>query len=263
MVWLCTLLASCASGKGAAQAPRPGRATGQPDLEGPAWELERYRGASQAMVAAASGPVASLVFRPGGELSGTTGCNSFGGSYTAQGGALHISLGPMTQMACADPALTAQEAAVMQLLPTVTGYTVSGTTLTLTESPGRSLLVYTAGAATLAGTSFDVTGVNNGRGAVETTALTRALTARFLADGSFQAFGGCNELTGTYRTSGAAGLAIGPLTSTHKACTEEVDALEAAYVAALGRVSTYELVGGRLTLRDPGGATQVTATVAH
>jgi heat shock protein HslJ len=213
------------------------------------------------MVPAAKGAVASLVFRPGGDLSGTTGCNSFGGSYTVQGAALHISLGPMTQMACLDPASTAQETALVQLLPTVRGHAVTGTALALTGAGGSSLLVYAAGAATLVGLSFGVTGVNNGRGAVETSALTAALTARFVADGSFQAFGGCNELTGTYRTSGAAGIEIGPLTSTHKACTEEVDALEAAYVAALGRVSSYDLVGGRLTLRDREGATQVTAAV--
>jgi heat shock protein HslJ len=213
-------------------------------------------------VPAVEAVTASLSFAPVGQLSGTTGCNSFAGSYTARGSTLKVTLGAMTTKACADPAEAAQEAALTTLLPTVSTYSLAGTELTLAGGDGASLLVYTANASGLEGSSWTITGVNNGRGAVESTTLTEGLTASFSPDGSFHAFGGCNQLTGSYATTGSTAIAIGPLTSTHKTCSAEVDDLEMEYITALGKVATFEITGTALTLRDRGGAAQVTARAA-
>jgi len=205
---------------------------------------------------------AALTFSSAGALSGTTGCNSFSGTYTAADSQLTIELGPMTQAACIDAATQAQETAITRLLPATASYALVATSLTLKDHDGASLLEYTAAASDLRGSSWSVTGVNNGRGGVESTALTEALTATFGQDGSFQAFGGCNQLVGMFMTSGNNGVKIGPLMSTRKACGDAVDQLEAQYNAALANVVTWETNGQTLTLRDAQGVTQVTAAQA-
>src|SRR5688572_4750269 len=87
------------------------------DLAGTKWLLSSY-------VAAA---VAALDFgADGSTLSGTTGCNGFGGTYSQDGSTLSIELGPMTLVACTDDATTAQERAIVDGLPRVASFTASG-----------------------------------------------------------------------------------------------------------------------------------------
>jgi putative lipoprotein len=159
-------------------------------------------------------------------------------------------------MAC-DADLTAQEAALTRLLPTVTGFRGPPSALALT-GPGDSVLAsYTPGISSLEGTSWTVTGVNNGRGGVEATTLTEKLSATFGPDGAFSGVA-CNNMAGTYQVTGTDGLTISKLAATMMACTPEMNALESQYTAALGQVSTYTISGDTLTLRDSGGATQIT-----
>ncbi len=169
----------------------------------------------------------------------------------------------MTLRACADPAAMAQETAIVQQLPTVSSYTTTGGVLTLTGTNGSPLFIYAMSNNTLPGTSWQVTGVNNGRGGVESTALTEQLTATFGSDGTFTAFGGCNQLAGRYTTTGTSGLAVGPLSGTDKSCSSDVDQLEHEYSTALAQVASYDIINGTLTMRDRQGSTQVTAIAAH
>src|SRR4051794_32968689 len=60
-----------------------------PPLPGTNWNLASYLRAS-GMTTAAPGSPATLRFDDGGKLSGSTGCNSFNGSYTTNGNSLHI-----------------------------------------------------------------------------------------------------------------------------------------------------------------------------
>jgi len=211
------------------------------------------------MVPAAKTSGPSLAFATLGKLSGSTGCNSFSGNYKTSGSKMTITLGPMTQIACADRTLSAQESAIIDQLPTVATYTINSDVLTLTDISHAELFTYKAAANTLAGTAWDITGVNNGKGAVEASNLTEKLTASFAANDMFSGFGGCNQLNGPYQLTGPQGLSIGPLTSTLKTCGSAVDQLEAEYKAALGHVSRYELKAGTLTLRDDNNTTQITA----
>lgn len=231
-------------------------------LSGTAWTLASYQGPAGKAVPAAPKANATLAFDANGGLGGSTGCNQFRGTYTLDAQALAIQLGPMTQMACPGAVLTAQETAVVQLLPQVNGFSATADTLTLTGAGGAELLTYAAGLTGLEGTSWTATGVNNGTGGVETTALIESLTATFAADGAFSGFGGCNTVSGTYQTSGGSGLTITGLTSTKKACAADVDTLESQYIAALGRVTSYAISGNALTLRADDGAIQASYTLA-
>jgi heat shock protein HslJ len=247
-------LAGCSSGSssGGTSTTPPGGG-----LTGTTWKLTSYRAATGSAVAAVPDATADLAFQAHGVLAGSTGCNSFGGSYTTSGTALTIVPGPMTLIGCPD-ALAAQEAALVALFPKVIGYSLASDRLALTGVGATTLLTYAAGPAGLTGTSWIATGVHNGQSGLEATGATSDLTATFAADGVFHGFGGCNTLSGRYTTTGSGGLTITDVASTLKACTPEVTALEQRYTAALAHVTAYALSGGRLTLRDRGGQTQVT-----
>ena len=231
-------------------------------VEGTAWDLESYQGPNGGPVPPAASAPAHLAFGARAQLAGTGGCNSFGGTYTVDGTKLTITIGATTRMACS-PVIMVQELAVTRHLGNVAGFTRDDTKLELRDGSGSVLLTYAAGVNALPGTSWKATGVNNGRGAVETTAATEALTLSFGTDGAFSGFGGCNQLTGPYETTGGNGVSIGPLASTRKACGDAIDALEQQYAAALGNVARFEIRGDTLTLRDASGSTQVTATKAR
>jgi heat shock protein HslJ len=226
-------------------------------LVGTTWTLTTYR-ANGGMKAASTAAVASLSFAALGKLTGSTGCNSFGGTYTATASALTISLANHTLIAC-PPSLAPQEQAILNQLPSVANYTTTANALTLTDNNKTELFSYAAASTGIKDSVWKVTGVNNGNGAVNTTALTEKLTASFDAGGQFAGFGGCNRLSGPYKLSGNNGLTIGPLVSTLIGCQGDVGELETEYTTALGRVASYEISGTTLTLRDKNGATQVTA----
>lgn len=231
-------------------------------LEGTAWQLDTYRGASGTTAAAVPGASAALAFPDATRLTGSTGCNRFAGTYTQHGSSLSIALGQTTLVGCVGT-LASQDAAVRTLLPEVTRVQISAGRLILGGAGTGDLLTYAAGLARLEGTSWVATGVNNGADAVVTTALTDHLTASFRPDGIFSGFGGCNTIAAAYATSPPHALRITHLATTAMACAADVDALENDYVAALGRVTNYEISGDELTLRDGGGAIQAAYRLAR
>jgi heat shock protein HslJ len=267
-VALMTACSGSGSDSGSSPPPSPVGATGTAPgsaaggLEGTAWDLATWRGPGGAPVPAVPGASAHLAFGARGQLAGSGGCNTFGGTWTADGDRLTLTIGATTRKACPPP-LTAQEAAVLEALGRVASYRRTDPTLSLRDGGGDQLLSYNPGVTELPGTAWKVTGVNNGRGAVETSAATEALTMAFAADGNFNGFGGCNQLSGPYGTSGRDGVTIGPLTATGKVCGEPADAVEQQFTAALGRAAAFEVRGDDLTLRDPAGAIQVSATIAR
>ena len=107
-----------------------------PELEGRTWRLASVNGQP-----VAPGSAATISFSAG-KVGGSTGVNQFGGSYRAGGGSLTLSDLASTLMASADPALNAQEQAVLGVLQGQLTYRVSGTQLELSSTGGT--LVYTA-----------------------------------------------------------------------------------------------------------------------
>ena len=251
------LLSACASGEGGAPA-----ATGAsvPELAGTTWNLATYAGADGAQTPAVTEPsVGTVTFLTGGELAGSTGCNRFTGTYEQSGADLSITTGAMTEMACLGP-VGEQETAVIAALAKVATAEVASDNLVLKDAQGAELLTYAPGLAGLEGTSWTATGINNGKEAVVSDATTSAITAEFGTDNVLSGFGGCNSYTSTWTTTQPDGLTIGPLGSTLKLCEQEVQDTENQYFAAVAKVTTYQLEGNQLTLRDADGATQVTYT---
>ena len=80
-------------------------------------------------------------------------------------------------------------------------------------------------------------------------------TITFESNGTYNAQADCNNLSGTYTTTGTGGLSIelGPMTMA--ACPE--DSLSDQYVAALGNAETYAIEESQLTITDATGGTLV------
>jgi putative lipoprotein len=66
-------------------------------------------------------------------VTGSSGCNGFGGKYIVEGDQITFSEIVSTLMAC-DDARMAQEAAVLAVLSDTATYTIDGSTLTLTNN---------------------------------------------------------------------------------------------------------------------------------
>jgi heat shock protein HslJ len=254
-----TVLAACATGDGAAPAASSPSA---PDLAGTSWNLTSYADAQGAQAPAVTGPsVGTLTFLAGGTIAGSTGCNRFTGTYEQAGAGLTITTGAITEMACPGPA-GEQETAVLAAFGKVAAAEASSDSLVLKDSQGAELLIYAAGLAGLEGTSWTATGINNGKQAVVSDAITPTITATFDSDDVLSGFGGCNSYTSTWTTTDPDGLTIGPIGSTLKACEQDLMDTEQQYFAALGNVATYQLEGNQLTLRDAEGAVQVSFVLA-
>ncbi len=228
-------------------------------LMGTSWTLAS-RGVDGDDVAAVG--TSTLEFGADGTtLTGSTGCNQFSGTYTQTDSDLTVSLGPMTLAACVDPAAADQEAAIVASLPEVASFTAEGQ-LVLLDGDDAALLTYDEGLSTVEGTSWTATGINNGRGGLESTVATETVTAAFGADGALSGFAGCNDYTASYALSGDDTISITGIATTRKACADDAMTLETQYVAALGAATTYAISGDALTLRDGDGAMQVTYVLA-
>jgi heat shock protein HslJ len=97
-----------------------------------AWKLTAY-GPVNAPAAAVEEAEAGLTFNEDGTVTGNSGCNGLGGTYTVEGDQVTFSEIVSTLMACEDPRM-AQEAAVHQVLTDTATYKIEGNTLTLTNN---------------------------------------------------------------------------------------------------------------------------------
>ena len=104
------------------------------------WKLISY-GSLTDPTPAAPNVETSLTFGTDGKLSGSVGCNSFGGDYKVDGNTITFGALASTEMACAEP-LMQQESAVFNLLSNSAAFQVDGNTLTITSTDGISVVVF-------------------------------------------------------------------------------------------------------------------------
>ncbi len=111
-------------------------------LTGTAW-TGLFFNDGDALVSALADSGFTATFADDGTVSGSSGCNTFSGSYTVDGDTM--SFGPLasTQMACAEEVMT-QEAAVLGALDRVTSFAIQGDELTLLDDQGNVQVSYRA-----------------------------------------------------------------------------------------------------------------------
>jgi len=233
-----TTLAPSTSGTGAgAAAP----------LEGSTWTL-----AADSPLGVPLGDVVVTAVFDAGTLNGESGCNTYTTSYEASEGTMTVAPEiAVTAMACPEPQMAVEDE-YLERLPRAASYTIDGSTLTLADADGETLLVYgtTAGAEGILG-AWNLTSYYTGD-AVSSVSGDVTLTAEFTADG-VSGNGGCNQFNGPYTVDGQS-ITIGPLASTRAACPDEaLQQQETDYFAALELATTFQVTGDRLDLFRDGG----------
>ena len=78
---------------------------------------------------------------------------------------------------------------------------------------------------------------------------TDAVPSATFTDDTVGGSTGCNRFTASYTVDGDA-MEIGEIASTRMACPPPADAIERAYLAALGRVAAWHIDGSELVLAD-------------
>jgi heat shock protein HslJ len=111
-------------------------------IEGTTWSLDWYKAADGTMTSVlATTPVTALF--ENGNLTGSSGCNSYFGSYTLEG-MNGIAIGPLgsTLMFCGESGVMEQETTYLTLLQSAVSYDVSGAELILSDTTGMPILEY-------------------------------------------------------------------------------------------------------------------------
>ena len=227
-------------------------------LEGVTWALTSFvvNGEKQAVP---EGVTVDATFQAADStVSGSGGCNRYFGSYTVDGASLTIGQLGSTEMACQGPG-SEIESIYLAALPLVRSFTATTEALTLFDESGAAILEYAvAQPAELGGVTWHATGINNGRGGVESVVAGTDPTATFdTTAGTVSGDAGCNQYNGSVAIDGAA-ITIGPLMSTKMACADDAaTAQEGSFFVALEAATTFEVRGTTLELRDDTGALQV------
>lgn len=230
---------------------------GLTSLAGTAWKLATLNGQP-----ALTNVSATLAFGQQGTVAGNDGCNNFSGTYKIDGSQLTIKLGASTMMACAD-AVMKQATAFTTALTKTASFNVSGSTLTLKDSSGKELATLnTLQPASLSGTPWQATGINNGKGAVVGTATSSKTTALFGTDMKLSGNTGCNSYNTTYKTTSNTITIDTPIATTRMACEQALMDQEQQYLAALAKAAVFVVTESKLELRDASGALQVSYQIA-
>ncbi|MBK9063966.1 MAG: META domain-containing protein [Acidobacteria bacterium] len=230
----------------------PAAAADAPGLKG-SWVLSGLAG--QTLV---TGSTVTLRF-DGTRALGSDGCNRYTAPYTASAGALKV--GPSaasTRKACPQD-LMDQASAFLGALTRANAYRVESGRLQLTAD-GAVLATFAPQPRSLAGTSWRVTGYDNGKQVFTSVLAGSNLTMEFSADGKAAGSAGCNPYSVPYKAEGEK-LSLGPAVTTRKMCAEpeRVMEQEQLFLRALETVASARVEGDRLELRTADGALAVTA----
>ena len=107
----------------------------QSDLSGTGWTLINFRGGSLLE------NTAMTAFFEDGNVTGSTSCNHYFGSYTIQGKQIQIEDLGWTEMACMNPeGIMDQEFQIMNLLSQADSYSIQGDTLQVNTENGELLI---------------------------------------------------------------------------------------------------------------------------
>ena len=204
----------------------------------------------------------------GGQLlaGGTAACNSYGGRLQAGDGSWSLEELSWTEMGCDEPRMAA-EAAYLDALLAVDGWSVDGDTLTLTGTDVTLTFTRLAEVeqAALTGTTWVLDGLLSGRGedtSVSSVAVdVEPAELRLEADGTFTLFTGCRDFAGAWTTSGDE-LALpswGQATDSRGVtpdgdldCSDSAEAQERTVLEVVEGGAMPVVEGDRLTLRQGG-----------
>jgi heat shock protein HslJ len=247
-------VSACSSDEGSA--PEPDTSTTSPaeptGIEGD-WVLKSFGAPGQQTDAPM--PHATITFDSDESFHGTTPCNAMAGSWTKDGDQITLEFGPMTLVACADPAGQAQEAAITAGFPSISTSAVSDDTLTL--SGGATSFTFTQQPKELVGRHL-LTGVSDGRGAIVSDETIANFTLEFADDGYVRWDHGCGAQGASYHATAGGSLSFDMFGGETRACSGANLTIQQQLKAALMAAASWERDETATTLRDSSGTTQLT-----
>jgi len=185
-----------------------------------------------------------------GKVSGSGGCNSYSGTYTTKGSSMTISGVASTSAACAAPVMAAEQAYLAALGRTAS-YKAGDRALVLQGSDGAALLTYEASGGDAYQGSWNVVSFHSGSAITSVDTGTRIHVV--MAKNAMTGNGGCNDFNASVKVDGSK-ITIGPVSSSKKACSPEIDQQEQAFFAALAESVEWAATGTTLDLlRADGG----------
>ncbi|MDD1655599.1 MAG: META domain-containing protein, partial [Methanomicrobiales archaeon] len=210
-----------------------------------AWVLRSMTSAGTP-VALVPGTTITATFTQAGLLSGSDGCNQYSGSYSLSGSQIQVSPTMASTMMACEPSVMDQAQAYTRILVGQSTWMVSGDQLTIQDAAtGKNVLVYgkqlppttTMAPAPSPVGSWDLTAmtvVKEGSSVVQNPSGT--IYAIFEQDGTVSGFGGCNQFSGVYTTTGSS-IAVKDVITTLMSCGNVLDTQENAFLMILGDVT--------------------------
>ncbi len=228
-------------------------------ITGVTWYLVAFNSGTGSL-SVKPGTQITALFDTTGKVAGTAGCNQYTASYQATLNGLSIGAPASTKMACSEPAgIMTQETAYLMTMQGASGYSISGNTLTVTDSGGKAILTYstvppyTMTAAPMTGTMWYLNSYIDAQGNPWTPGAAYPVSLQFSDGGNVTGNSGCNSYSGTYTVSGN-NINIGGFAVTLMYCGDPgVMTLEQTYLAVLPMMKVYKISGDQLTLSDGTG----------
>jgi heat shock protein HslJ len=216
-------------------------------LDGSAWVLASLPDRSLI-------PDATPTARFDGDLvTGSDGCNRYSMPFKVKGSSIEIGpSGFSTLMACPETTM-AQAAAFTAALQSARGFARRDGMLELLSADGAVVAKFSSQSQSLAGTSWNVTMINNGRQAIVGIVNDSTVTIELDREGRVSGTTGCNRYTGAYAVEGDS-LRFSQIAATRMACADPALAeQEQHFLGALGAVATLFSQGDRIYLRRADG----------
>jgi len=222
-------------------------------LKGKVWTATYVRGIGEVPPSASFTSTAEFGSRT---VRGRGAVNSYRARYIARGDGTMRIFDPVSTLTAGTPEADAQESAFFKALSRSATFRISGDVLKLRGRHGGLVIAFVASpAGLLAGTSWKAVEVTGAEGGLNPLIAGSEITAVFGTDGRLGGRASINHYGTTYEERDGGALTIDPrIISTLIAGPEELMAQEQAYLAALPRVTAYEIAGDGLLLRDARGA---------
>jgi len=230
-----------------------------PSLAGTWWLLDGY-GDPAALTAVISGSRITLRWNEDADaVSGSAGCNLYGGKSLIRDGMMTIKDINQTAMACLTPGVMEQESRYLDLLGKAQSWRVEGGKLTVTCGGGE-VLVFSKDASaprplnSLASTKWELSSFGTGD-AVSSLISGTKISLSFNEDATrVSGTAGCNTYGGAARVTGGE-IKIWDVFSTKMFCNDPpgLMAQEGRYLELLGKALSFEANTVQLTIHCQGG----------
>jgi heat shock protein HslJ len=216
-----------------------------------AWVLESMTSAGTP-VSLVPGTTITATFTQAGLLSGNDGCNQYSGSFTMSGTQLQVSPTLASTMMACEPAVMDQAQTYTRILVGQSSWQVSGDRLTIQDTAtGKNILVFMKGIPVVAAPSpvgsWDLTSMTVVKDGSSVVQNPSAKIFAVFSDGKVEGFGGCNDFSGVYTTTGST-ISVKDVITTLMSCGNVLDTQERAFLLTLEDAATFENTGTGLTM---------------